>query len=57
MEKGRMIRFALYGLAIFLGLGIPVFATGQDYPTKQIELIFLPERIGIVEYQMGVFRQ
>jgi tripartite-type tricarboxylate transporter receptor subunit TctC len=39
MKKGRMVRFAIYGLAIFVGLGIPVFATAQDYPTKQIELI------------------
>jgi len=39
MEKGRMLMFALYGLAISLGVGIPVIATSQDYPTKQIELI------------------
>jgi tripartite-type tricarboxylate transporter receptor subunit TctC len=39
MKKGRLVRFALYGLAILLDFGIPAFATSQDYPTKQIELI------------------
>ena len=39
MKKGKLVRFALYGLAIFVGLGSPVFATAQDYPTKQIELV------------------
>lgn len=39
MKTRQKLRLALYGFAIFTGLGSNAFSPAQDYPTRQIELI------------------